>query len=95
MVLYSCVLIVFSLRRESVKLILVEEPPPRGGSVTELHRLTPSGILHIVSFETSCEAYMGIESHFNLWNYFFLIWLQPDSDAEVAVWGCTAPFGYR
>jgi hypothetical protein len=28
MVLYSCVLIVFSLCRESLKLILVNEPPP-------------------------------------------------------------------
>jgi hypothetical protein len=27
-VLYSCVLIVFSLHRESLKLILVDEPPP-------------------------------------------------------------------
>jgi hypothetical protein len=26
-------LIVFSLHRESFKLILVDEPPPRGGSV--------------------------------------------------------------
>jgi hypothetical protein len=33
MILYLCVLIVFSLRRESLKLILVDEPPPRGGSV--------------------------------------------------------------
>jgi hypothetical protein len=37
----------------------------------ELHHLTPSGILHIVSFITLCEAYMGIEPHFNLWNYLF------------------------
>jgi hypothetical protein len=28
MVLYLCVLIVFSLRRESLKLILVDEPLP-------------------------------------------------------------------
>jgi hypothetical protein len=37
----------------------------------DLHRLTPSGILHMVAFVTLCEAYMGIEPHFNLWNYFF------------------------
>jgi hypothetical protein len=36
---------------------------------------------------TLCKAYMGIEPHFNLWNYFFRIWLWPGSDAEVVVWG--------
>jgi hypothetical protein len=30
MVLYLCVLIVFSLRRESLKLILVDDPLPEG-----------------------------------------------------------------
>jgi hypothetical protein len=53
----------------------------------ELHHLTSSGILHIATFMTLCEAYMGIEPHFDLWNYFFLTWLQPGSDAEAAVWG--------
>jgi hypothetical protein len=32
----------------------------------ELHHLMPSGILHMVAFVTLCEAYMGIELHFNL-----------------------------
>jgi hypothetical protein len=36
----------------------------------ELDHLTPLGILHIVAFVTLCEAYMRIEPHFNLWNYF-------------------------
>jgi hypothetical protein len=27
----------------------------------ELHHLTPSGILHIATFVTLCETYMGIE----------------------------------
>jgi hypothetical protein len=31
---------------------------------------------------------MGIEPHFNLWNYFFRVRLQSDSDEEAAVWGC-------
>jgi hypothetical protein len=53
----------------------------------ELHHLTPSGILHIAAFVTQCEAYMRIEIHFNLWNYFFCTWLRPGSDAEAAVWG--------
>jgi hypothetical protein len=38
MVLYYCVLIVFSLRRESLKLILATDPS-RGGSITILIRL--------------------------------------------------------
>jgi hypothetical protein len=38
----------------------------------ELHHLTPSGILHMAAFMTLCEAYNGIEPHFNLWSYFFL-----------------------
>jgi hypothetical protein len=45
----------------------------------------PSGILHMVAFVTLCEAYMGIEHHFNLWNYFFHAQLQqgPSTKAEV------------
>jgi hypothetical protein len=30
--------------------------------------LIPSEILHMVTFVILCEAYMGIEPHFNLWN---------------------------
>jgi hypothetical protein len=37
---YLCVLIVFSLHRESLKMILVEEPPPRGVSITGVAALT-------------------------------------------------------
>jgi hypothetical protein len=40
----------------------------------ELHNLTPSGILHIVTFMTLCEAYIGIDPHFSMWNYFFRDW---------------------
>jgi hypothetical protein len=36
-----------------------------------LHHLTPSGILHMAAFVTLCEAYIGIDPHFNLWHYFF------------------------
>jgi CxxC motif-containing protein (DUF1111 family) len=42
----------------------------------ELHHLTPSRIFHIAAFVTMCEAYMGIELHCNLWNYFFRAQLQ-------------------
>jgi hypothetical protein len=54
----------------------------------ELHHLTPLGILHITVLVTLCEAYMEIEPHFNLWNYFFRIQLQSGSDVEAVVWGC-------
>jgi hypothetical protein len=53
----------------------------------ELHHLTPSGILHMVAFVTLCKAYMGIDPHFNLWNYFFHAWLQQGSDTEMAALG--------
>jgi hypothetical protein len=32
---------------------------------------------------------MGIQPHFNLWNYFFHVRLRPDLDAEAAMWGYT------
>jgi hypothetical protein len=38
----------------------------------ELHHLSPSEILHIVAFVTLCEAFVGIQSHFDLSKYFFL-----------------------
>jgi hypothetical protein len=53
----------------------------------ELHHLTPLGILHIATFVILCEAYMGIEPHLNLWNYFFCAWLQQGSGAKVAILG--------
>jgi hypothetical protein len=53
----------------------------------ELHHLTTSGILHITTFVTLCEAYIWIEPHFDLWNYFFRARLQQGSDAEAAVLG--------
>jgi hypothetical protein len=43
--------------------------------------------LHIAAFITLCEAYMGIEPHLNLWNYFRIQFWQ-DSGTEAAVWGC-------
>jgi hypothetical protein len=49
--------------------------------------LTPLRILHITAFMTLCEAYMGIEPHFDLWNYFFHAQLRLGSDVELAVWG--------
>jgi hypothetical protein len=31
---------------------------------------------------------MGIEPHFNLWNYFFHVWLRSDPAAEAVMLGC-------
>jgi hypothetical protein len=53
----------------------------------ELHQLTPSGILHMAVFVTLCEAYMGIEPHFNLWNYFFCARLQQGLGMKMAALG--------
>jgi hypothetical protein len=39
--------------------------------MTANNHLTPSGILHMATFMTLDEAYIGIETHFNLWSYFF------------------------
>jgi hypothetical protein len=53
----------------------------------ELHDLTPLGILHMYAFVTLCEGYMGIEPHFDLWNYFFRARLQQSSDTKAVVLG--------
>jgi hypothetical protein len=39
----------------------------------------------MVAFVTPCEAYVGIEPHFNLLNYFFHARLQQGSSVEVAI----------
>jgi hypothetical protein len=35
------------------------------------HDLTPEGVLHIVTFVTLCEAFLGIAPHFTLWRWVF------------------------
>jgi hypothetical protein len=47
----------------------------------ELHNLTPSRVLHIAVFVTLCEAYLGIDPEFDLWNYFFRVRRPQDLDA--------------
>ena len=42
----------------------------------ELQHLNPNGIQHISAFIALCEGYLGIESHFELWKYFFAVELQ-------------------
>jgi hypothetical protein len=49
--------------------------------------LNPLGILHIEAFVTFCEAYMGIEPHFNMWNYFFCTRFLQGSGAKAVVLG--------
>lgn len=51
----------------------------------ELNHLTPAGILQIAAFVTLCEAYLGIEPHFDLWRYFFTI--RGSEKKELAVVG--------
>jgi hypothetical protein len=54
----------------------------------ELHNLTPSGVLHIAAFVSLCEAYLGIDPEFDLWNYSFHVWHPTDPDIELTVsWG--------
>ena len=36
-----------------------------------MHHLTPKSILHISIFVHLCEAFLGIEPHFDLFQYFF------------------------
>jgi hypothetical protein len=51
----------------------------------ELHNLTPSGVLHIAAFVSLCEAYLGIDPEFDLWNYSFQVWHPTDPDIELTV----------
>jgi hypothetical protein len=44
-------------------------------------------MLHISTFATICEAYMGNKPHFHLWNHFFRGRLLPGSSTEAAVLG--------
>jgi hypothetical protein len=56
--------------------------------------LDPLGILHMAAFVTLYEAYMGIEPHFNLWNYFFHVWLEQGSSTEVVAFGSVDIFAW-
>jgi hypothetical protein len=53
----------------------------------ELHHLTTLGILHMAAFVTLCEAFIGIEPHFNMWRYFFQARLRQGSDAGAVALG--------
>jgi hypothetical protein len=54
-----------------------------------LHRLTHSGVLHIMAFVTLCECYMGINPELDLWRYFFHIQRPQDPESELMISGGT------
>ena len=39
----------------------------------QLHHLTPNSILHLSIFTHLCEAFLGIQPHFNLFRHLFLL----------------------
>jgi hypothetical protein len=51
----------------------------------EFHHLTPSGVLHIMTFVTLCEAYRWTNHDFDLWNYFFRVRCLQDPVAELTI----------
>jgi hypothetical protein len=68
----------------------------------ELQHLNPNEIQHIVAFTACCKGFLGIDSHFELWRYFFVISLHmrverekgkkrefkvPVGSASIRVWG--------
>lgn len=52
----------------------------------QVHYLTPNSILHILIFVHLCEAFLGIEPHFDLFQHLFHLKPQP-SDTEIDVVG--------
>ena len=51
-----------------------------------MHHLTPNSILHSSIFVHLCEAFLGIEPHFDLFQYFFHLKPHPN-DSKVDVVG--------
>ena len=45
----------------------------------QLHHLTPNSFVHISIFMHLCEAFLGIEPHFELFRFLFHLKPQPDS----------------
>ena len=45
----------------------------------QLHHLTPNSFVHLSSFVHLCEAFLGIEPHFELFRFLFHLKPQPDS----------------
>jgi hypothetical protein len=53
----------------------------------ELHHLNPNSILHIAIFVHFCEAFLGLEPHFNLFCYLFHLKPQPSEQNIAEVGG--------
>ena len=53
----------------------------------QLHHLTPNSFVHISIFVHLCEAFLGIELHFELFRFLFHLKQQPDSNVLDVVGG--------
>jgi len=53
----------------------------------QVHHLTPNSILHISIFVHLCEAYLGIEPHFDLFRHLFHLKPQPRSSSIDTIGG--------
>ena len=53
----------------------------------QVHHLTPNSILHISIFVHLCEAFLGIEPHFDLFQYFFHLKPHPNESKVDVVRG--------
>ena len=58
----------------------------------QVHHLTPNSILHISIFVYLCEAFLGIEPHFNLFQYFFHLKPHPNESKIDVVGGAGLQF---
>jgi hypothetical protein len=52
----------------------------------ELYHLTPSGLLHLTTFVTLCEAYLRIDHDLDLWKYFFSVHHPQDREAKLTIY---------
>jgi hypothetical protein len=53
----------------------------------ELHHLNPNSVCHISIFIHLCEAFLGIEPHFDLFRFLFRVKPQPTSDNPSVIGG--------
>ena len=58
----------------------------------QVHHLTPNSILHISIFVHLCEAFLGIEPHFDLFQYFFHLKPHPNDSKVDVVRGARLQF---
>ena len=58
----------------------------------QVHHLTPNSILHISIFVHLCEAFLGIEPHFDLFQYFFHLKPHPNESKIDVVGGAGLQF---